>query len=232
MSRSELIRIAIEQYITPGAGEDITLDLTKTKDDLTLKDAEIARLKRLLLSKEHEDEVLTKDLTLTIEGLTQNLTLAKNDITLKEGEVAHLKQLLLSKEQEGEDITLVKENLTLAKKERDQLRSEQDIRWKELQQLRNELNQAKREIETARSKENQLTSERDQAKSSEDQTSVELVVLRRDLEHFKDALRLKDDDISFLRGHLSQISEKLPKSLPPSEEEARAKHWWRFWRRG
>ena len=229
MSRSELIRIAIEQYITPGAGEDITLNLTKAKDDLTLKDAEIARLKQLLISKEHEGEVLTKDLTLKIENLTQNLTLAKNDITLKEGEVAHLKQLLLSKEQAGEDISLVKENLTLAKKERDQLRSEQDIRWKELQQLRNELNQAKREIEAAKSKENQLVSERDRAKSSEDQTSVELMVLRRDLEHFKEALRLKDDDISFLRGHLSQISEKLPKSLPPSEEEAKKKGWWRLW---
>jgi chromosome segregation ATPase len=230
VSRSELIRIAIEHYITPGAGEDITLDLTKAKDDLTLKDAEIASLKQLLTSKEQEGEVLTKDLTLNIENLTQNLILAKNDITLKEGEVAHLKQLLLSKEQEGEDITLVKENLTLAKKERDQLRSEQDIRWKELQQLRNELNQAKREIEAAKSKENQLISERDKAKSSEDQTSVELMVLRRDLEHFKEALRLKDDDISFLRGHLSQISEKLPKSLPPSEEEAKAKHWYQFWK--
>jgi chromosome segregation ATPase len=232
VSRSELMRIAIEQYITPGAGEDLTQNLTKTKEDLTLKDAEIARIKQLLLSKEHEGEVLTKDLTLTIEDLTQNLTLAKNDITLKEGEVAHLKQLLLSKEHEGEDITLVKENLTLAIRERDQLRSEQDIRWKELQQLRSELNQAKREIEAARSKENQLTSERDRAKTSEDQASVELVVLRRDLEHFKEALRLKDDEISFLRGHLSQLSEKLPKSLPPSEEEAKKKGWWQFWRRG
>ena len=230
MSRSELIRIAIEQYITPGAGEDITLDLTKAKDDLTLKDAEIAHLKQLLISKEHEGEVLTKDLTLTIENLTQNLTLAKNDITLKEGEVAHLKDLLISKEHDDEDITLVKENLTLAIRERDQLRSEQDIRWKELQQLRNELNQAKREIETARTKENQLISERDKAKSSEDQTSFELVVLRRDLEHFKEALRLKDDDISFLRGHLSQISEKLPKALPPSEEEAKKKGWYQFWK--
>jgi Asp-tRNA(Asn)/Glu-tRNA(Gln) amidotransferase A subunit family amidase len=30
---------------------------------------------------------------------------------------------------------------------------------------------------------------------------------------------------------LSQLSEKLPKSLPPSQEETKAKHWWRFWRR-
>jgi hypothetical protein len=46
-------------------------------------------------------------------------------------------------------------------------------------------------------------------------------------------IRLKDEEISlFSRGHLSQLSEKLPRALPPSEEEIRAKHWWQFWRRG
>ncbi len=120
--------------------------------------------------------------------------------------------------------------LDLTIKERDQLRSEQDLKWKELQQIRSELNQAKRELEAIRSKENQLRSERDQARSSGDQASVEAKGLRRDLEHFKDTLRLKDDEISFLRGHVSQISEKLPKALPPSEEEAKKKGWWQFWK--
>jgi hypothetical protein len=36
--------------------------------------------------------------------------------------------------------------------------------------------------------------------------------------------------IGFLRGHVSQISEKLAKALPPSEEEIKTKHWWQFWR--
>ncbi len=120
--------------------------------------------------------------------------------------------------------------LDLAIKERDQLRSEQDLRWKELQQLRSELNQTKRELEAARSREDLLRSERDQVRSSEDQVSSELAGLSRDLEHYKQTLKLKDDEISFLRGHLSQISEKIPKALPPSEEEIRAKSWWKFWK--
>ena len=120
--------------------------------------------------------------------------------------------------------------LDLAMKERDQLRSEQDQRWRELQQIRNELNQTKRDLEAMRSKEDLLRSERDQARSSEDQTSSEVVALHRDLEHYKQTLSLKDDEISFLRGHLSQISEKIPKALPPSQEEAKKKGWWRFWR--
>ena len=120
--------------------------------------------------------------------------------------------------------------LDLAMKERDLLRSEQDQRWRELQQIRNELNQTKRDLEATRSKEDLLRSELDQARSSEDQTSSEVVALRRDLEHYKQTLSLKDDEISFLRGHLSQISEKIPKALPPSQEEAKKKGWWRFWR--
>jgi chromosome segregation ATPase len=120
--------------------------------------------------------------------------------------------------------------LDLVIKERDQLRSEQDLRWKELQQLRNELNQSKRDLEAAKSREDQLRSERDQARSSEDQESSELLALARDLEHYKQTISLKDDEISFLRGHISQISEKIPKALPPSEEEIKKKGWWQFWR--
>jgi metal-responsive CopG/Arc/MetJ family transcriptional regulator len=38
------------------------------------------------------------------------------------------------------------------------------------------------------------------------------------------------DEITFLRGHLSQLSEKLPAALPPTEEEINAKHWYQFWK--
>ena len=37
------------------------------------------------------------------------------------------------------------------------------------------------------------------------------------------AFKSKDEEITFLRGHLSQLSEKLPKALPPSEDEAKRK---------
>jgi hypothetical protein len=49
-------------------------------------------------------------------------------------------------------------------------------------------------------------------------------------------MKAKDSEVSFLRGHvaqlsqnISQISEKLPQ-LPPSQEEAKKKGWWKFWR--
>jgi hypothetical protein len=122
-------------------------------------------------------------------------------------------------------------SLDLAIKERDQLRSEQDLRWKELQQIRSELNHAKRELEASKIREEQLRSERDLARSSQDQASVEASGLKRDLEHYKQTLSLKDEEISFLRGHLSQLSEKIPRALPPSEEEIKKRGWsWRFWK--
>jgi chromosome segregation ATPase len=119
--------------------------------------------------------------------------------------------------------------LDQAIKDRDLARSEADQRWKEANQVKSELNQHKRELEAARSREDQHRSEIEQVRSEKDQASVEAEGLRRDLEHYKQTLSLKDDEISFLRGHVSQISEKIP-ALQPGKEEAKAKGWWQFWR--
>jgi metal-responsive CopG/Arc/MetJ family transcriptional regulator len=44
-------------------------------------------------------------------------------------------------------------------------------------------------------------------------------------------LKAKEEEISFLRGHVSQLTQSISQlALPPSQEEARAKHWWTFWR--
>ena len=76
----------------------------------------------------------------------------------------------------------------------------------------------------------QALKERDQARAEKDQVSTEVISLRRDMGHYKDTIRLKDDEIAFLRAHLSQLSDKLTPALPPSQEEARPKRWWRFWK--
>ena len=120
--------------------------------------------------------------------------------------------------------------LDLAIKERDQLRSEQDQRWRELQQVRSELNQAKRDLEAARSREDLLRSERDQARSFQDQASSESVVLKRDIDHFMQTLSLKDEEIAFLRGHLSQISERCRRRYRHLRKRPKKKGWWQFWK--
>ncbi len=157
-----------------------------------------------------------------------------DDLTLSEMERAAIEKGVTKKQLVLEAIDLYlhqdRSELDQAIKDRDQARSDADLRWKENNQIKSELNQAKRDLEAARSREDLLRSEMEQARSEKDQASIEAVGLRRDLEHFKETLRLKDDEINFLRGHLSQLSEKITPALPPSQEEAKAKHWWRFWK--
>jgi len=157
-----------------------------------------------------------------------------DDLTLSEIDRAAIEKGITKKQLVLEAIDLYlhqdRSELDQAIKDRDLARSESDQRWKESNQIKSELNQHKRELEATRSREDLLRSEVEQARSEKDQASSEAVGLRRDLEHYKDTLRLKDDEISFLRGHIAQLSEKITPALPPSQEEAKAKHWWRFWK--
>jgi chromosome segregation ATPase len=209
VSRSEAVRIAIEQYLTPkdGGGKgDITPNLTP---DLTLSHQELTTLKGDITTKEQE-------------------------ITKLKGEVHHLKEQIEEKDSQLDQlkpqIDKVRSEANQAVKDRDQLRSEADQRWRDLSQTRSELNQAKRDIEAARSKERQLEAEAKEARSSKDDLSKELLGLQKEAQALKDTLAIKNDELFYLRGHLSQLTEKIPPMLRPSEEEIKAKHWWQFWR--
>ncbi len=111
----------------------------------------------------------------------------------------------------------------------DKARDDLDKRWSEITTLRAEITALKAELSQVRSAYEKVMITNDQLKQSADQASSELEGLRRDQDHFKDTLRLKDDEISFLRGHVSQLSEKIPQ-LPPGQEEAKRKHWYQFWK--
>jgi hypothetical protein len=42
---------------------------------------------------------------------------------------------------------------------------------------------------------------------------------------------MKDKQIGFLEAHVAQLTQSISLlALPPSQEEARAKHWWQFWK--
>jgi len=45
------------------------------------------------------------------------------------------------------------------------------------------------------------------------------------------ALQAKEDEISFLRGHVSQLTQSISQfALKPGDEEIKKKGWWRFWK--
>lgn len=158
-----------------------------------------------------------------------------DDLTVSEIERAAIEKAITKKQLVLEAIDLYlhqdRSELDQAIKDRDQARSDADQRWKEANQIKSELNQLKRDMEAARSREDQLRSEIDTARSDKDQSASELVALRRDIEHYKDTMGIKDRQIGFLEGHVAQLTQSISQlSLPPSQEEARAKHWWRFWK--
>ena len=111
------------------------------------------------------------------------------------------------------------------------LKTDAELKWRETTQLRAEISQARRELESTRTKAELLQAELDKKRDETEQARGKADALQKDLTHYQDTVRLKDQHISFLEATVHQALEKLPKALPPSEEEARAKHWWQFWQR-
>ena len=157
-----------------------------------------------------------------------------DDLTLSEMERAAIAKGITKKQLVLEAIDLYlhqdRSDLDQAIKDRDQARSEADQRWKESNQIKSELNQIKRDLEAARSREDLLRSEIEQARSLKDQASSEADGLRRDIEHYKDTMEIKDRQISFLEGHVAQLTQSISQlALPPSQEAGKRKHWYQFW---
>jgi chromosome segregation ATPase len=126
----------------------------------------------------------------------------------------------------------LKKELDQLQKKYDDTRSEANLRWDELKGLRSEVSQLKRELEENRSTNLKLRDELGRRQSEADQARSETEILKVKIGSYLDTMKLKDDEVAFLRAHIHQLSDKFPRALPPSEEEIKAKHWWQFWRRG
>lgn len=103
--------------------------------------------------------------------------------------------------------------------------------WKENQALKKAEKQAREDAEQLRRKigaiEDQLASTTLELEKARSDVSL----LKRDLAHYQETLRLKDQEIAFLRAHLSQLTQSISQlSLKPGEDEIKQKKWWRFWR--
>jgi chromosome segregation ATPase len=53
---------------------------------------------------------------------------------------------------------------------------------------------------------------------------------RSEVTKYEMALKSKDDEIGFLRGHVAQLTQSIGQfALRPGDEEIKKKGWWRFW---
>ena len=113
----------------------------------------------------------------------------------------------------------------------DKAREDLDKRYSEITTLRAEITALKADLEKTRSAYEKVMITNQELQQSADQARGEAEALRRDQDHYKDTLANRDKQIGFLEGHVSQLTQSISQlALPPSQEEARAKSWWQFWR--
>jgi hypothetical protein len=59
----------------------------------------------------------------------------------------------------------------------------------------------------------------------------ELSAARGEADKLRESMNLKSDEISFLRGHVAQLTQSISQfALKPGEEEIKKKGWWQFWK--
>lgn len=126
------------------------------------------------------------------------------------------------------------EELDRLKTQYNQSLTEATQRWEEQKSLKTEIIRQKKDLDAA-----QATIQHLQADLLNKQTEIdriadlreELATAKTDRDRLQEAMRVRDDDVAWLRGHVAQLTQQL--ALPPSEEEAKKKGWtWRFWKRG
>ena len=184
-------------------------EVMKLRDENKRLNDELVHHKQLLATQrdERNDETikLRDELTKLRDEQTQQLTYLNDELAMKSDEIDRLKNQL------------------------NQATSEATQRWEELKEFRVDNSKQKKDLEDARVSNQKLKGELTSAVVKAEQAGAEVEVSRIKLENYLSALRVKDDEIAFLRGHVSQLSEKITPALPPSQEEAKAKSWWRFW---
>jgi len=63
------------------------------------------------------------------------------------------------------------------------------------------------------------------------QLEADLMVKVMEIKKLNDSLELNREEIAFLRGHVSLLTQSISQlSLKPGEEEIKRKGWWQFWK--
>ena len=125
------------------------------------------------------------------------------------------------------ELTQAKHDLTQAKSELTQARTEREQSWRESTQLRHEKEKLSAELEQTRHK--LVSLEANVADFAQHKETHERLKVTH--EKTLEAMALKDNEIDFLRSHISQLTQSISQlALKPSEEEAKKKGWWQFWK--
>ena len=103
--------------------------------------------------------------------------------------------------------------------------------WRESQQLeraektaRTDVDQAKRELGPLKDQYAAVVTELETVRN-------DVVLIKKDLDHARDTIASRDKQIAFLEAHIANLVQSIGQlALKPSEEEAKKKGWWQFWK--
>jgi len=197
------------QHIKSGLGLNamkLNDEVMKLRDENKRLNDELLHYQQLQITQRDEQTMKTDEPSDERAMKNDELMMMTDEQSRK---ITHLNDELVMKNDELKRATQLWQEFRDQKKEMERKLSEtQTI----IQQLQKEIINKQKEID-------QVTKLRE-----------ELIAATTARDKLQDALKSKDEDLAFLRGHLSQLSEKLPKALPPSEEEAKKKGWWQFWK--
>lgn len=112
-----------------------------------------------------------------------------------------------------------------------QLRTDKEQSWREITLLKRTEEKSRNEATQEKARADKLQDALEQAQSALAGAREELAATRVEADKMKEAMRVRDDEVSFLRGHVAQLTQSISQlSLKPGEEEIKRKGWWHFWK--
>jgi len=122
-------------------------------------------------------------------------------------------------DQSNTEASNLKEELDQLKTKHNQSIAEATQRWEETKANRKELDKLKKELEEARSANQKLKDELLGKQTDMDllgKIREDLALARAEVDKWKEALRIKDGDIDYLRSHVAQLTQSIGQlSLKP-----------------
>jgi chromosome segregation ATPase len=215
ISRSQAVAKAIEIFISGNnqAVLDAHKELSEAHNKLSASEEEVKRLKQQLSKLNNQ-----------IAETDRSLESSNSEVMRLNEEVKRIVKL-------QEEAKHNKDDYEALRSKYDQLTSENSSRWEETKALKTENTKYKKDLDEARSANQRL---KDELLKRQAETNLlakvreELAAIKSDRDRLQEAMRVRDDDVAWLRGHVAQLTQQM--ALPPSQEEAKKKGWWQFWR--
>ena len=128
--------------------------------------------------------------------------------------------------------TLSGADLEEMQRELHQLRTDKDQSWREITLLKRTEEKARNEATREKERADKIQADLEQSQNALAVAREELAGVRVEADKLKEAMKVKDDEVSFLRGHVAQLTQSISQlSLKPGEEEIKKKGWLRrFWK--